>query len=289
MTTPITNSDIAITCADDYVLSGTLYTPAQGLKGAVLMAPATGIKRQFYAGFATYLAQQGYGVLTFDNRGIGQSLAGDISKSTASLQCWGELDLPAALTQLQHQFPNTYYHLTGHSAGGQLVGLMPNSDALSSMYNVACSSGQLSNMTMPYYAKANFFMNLVIPLSNFLVGHTKSQLFGMGEPLPKRAAAQWRTWCNGQGYVKTAFGGSVKTHYYDKLTLPALWAYAEDDEIANAKNVADMISVFTQSPATTHPMRPSDYDLKEIGHMKFFSRKSQALWPHVTQWFEQHS
>jgi len=289
MTSLITTTDITFSCEDGYTLSGSLFSPQVPAKGAVMIAPATGIKRQFYARFASFLAEQGYGVITFDNRGIGQSLQGNISKSDASLQCWGELDMPAALNHLQQLFPGTNYHLVGHSAGGQLVGLMQNSYVLKSMYNIACSSGQLRNMEMPYYAKANFFMNLVIPVSNFLVGHTKSQLFGMGEPLPKRAAAQWREWCNGQGYVKTAFGRSVTTHNYDQLTLPALWAYGVDDEIANAANVADMISVFSQSPATTYRLCPTEHGLSEIGHMKFFSRKSQVLWPHVIEWIEQHS
>ncbi len=283
------SADITVTCQDGHAIKGTLFTPNQPLKGAVMMAPATGIKRQFYSAFASYLAQQGYGVITFDNRGIGQSLTGNISKSNASLQCWGEQDLPGVLSYLQATFPNTSYHLVGHSAGGQLVGLMHNSHQLNSMYNVACSSGSLRNMKMPYFAKAHFFMNVFIPLSNFIAGHTKSQLFGMGEPLPKQAAAQWRQWCNGQGYVKTAFGRSVLKHYYDELTLPSMWVHAVDDDIANESNVADMISVYQKTVATTLSLCPTQYGLKEIGHMKFFSRKSQVLWPHVIRWFEQHS
>ncbi|XQF94486.1 hypothetical protein ACOBV9_19070 (plasmid) [Pseudoalteromonas espejiana] len=45
-----------------------------------MIAPATGIKQQFYANFATYLQQHGFGVITFDNRGIGQSLNRSIKK-----------------------------------------------------------------------------------------------------------------------------------------------------------------------------------------------------------------
>lgn len=282
------SADITITCQDNCVIKGTVFVPEHKLKGAVMMAPATGIKRQFYSAFASYLAEQGYGVITFDNRGIGQSLSGEVRKSNASLQCWGEQDLPAVLTQLQHMFPNTSYHLVGHSAGGQLVGLMHNCMQLSSIYNVACSSGSLRNMKMPYFAKAHFFMNIFIPLSNFFSGHTKSQLFGMGEPLPRLAAAQWRNWCNGQGYVRTAFGRSVTKHYYDELTTPSMWIRAVDDDIANEENVAEMISVFRKTTATSLTVCPSQYGLKEIGHMKFFSRKSQVLWPHVTSWLERY-
>lgn len=285
----IITKDILITCHDGYQLKASVFVPNQPTRGGVMMAPATGIKRQFYSHFARFLCEQGYGVITFDNRGIGQSLNGSVAKSNASLQCWGEQDLPAVLNTLQQEFKDTHYHLVGHSAGGQLVGLMHNAQQLASMFNVACSSGSLRNMPLPYAIKAHFFMNLVIPVSNLLVGHTKSQLFGMGEPLPRRAASQWRRWCNGQGYVKMAFGHSVKQHWYDDLTIPAKWLYALDDDIANKTNVEDMVSVFSKSPATIASLCPSQLGLKEIGHMKFFSRKSQVLWPQVIQWFEQHS
>lgn len=47
----IRNNDIKIKCADGFQLSGTLYQPAQ-LKAAVMIAPATGIRKTFYHSFA---------------------------------------------------------------------------------------------------------------------------------------------------------------------------------------------------------------------------------------------
>ncbi|MGB2742019.1 MAG: alpha/beta fold hydrolase [Cognaticolwellia sp.] len=277
-----------IICADKFTLAATIYSPKKSLKGAVLIGPATGIKRQFYANFATFLAEAGYGVITFDNRGIGESLLSDIKNSDASLQCWGEKDMPAVLDQLKATFPDTHYHLIGHSAGGQLVGLMHNAMDLTSIFNFASSSGKLKNMTLSYLFKAQFFMNFFIPLSNTLFGHTKSQWIGMGEPLPKGVAQQWREWCNGEGYVKTAFGKTIHRHLYDELSIPSMWVNAVDDEIAINANVEDMLMVFTKSNAERLILSPNDYALDEIGHMKFFSRKSQVLWRHALQWLEKH-
>lgn len=285
----VITSDIAITCGDGVKIKATLYKPHQSVKAAVIVCPATGIKRQFYASFANHLAEQGYGVLTFDNRGIGESLEGHIKHSKASLQCWGEQDMPAAFDFLMTSFPKTSYHLVGHSAGGQLVGLMPNAGHISSVFNFACSSGCLKNMTFPFTVSAHFFMNFVIPVSNFVFGHTKAQWFGMGEPLPKQAARQWQKWCNGQGYVKTAFGKTVHQHLYNELDMPAMWVNALDDHIANDANVADMISVFPKMQAQTLTLNKDDYGLDEIGHMKFFSRRSKVLWQHATDWLEKHS
>jgi len=280
---------IKIDCADKTQLAATLYTPEKQPKGAILFGPATGIKRQFYTGMATFLAENGYAVLTFDNRGIGESLNGTIKQSDASLQCWGEQDMPAALNALQQAFPDTQYHFIGHSAGGQLLGLMHNAHQLSSIYNYACSSGSLRNMKMPYYAKAQLFMNVFIPVSNLIFGHTKSQLMGMGEPLPSAAASQWRQWCNGQGYIKTVLGKSIVQHYYDDIDVPSMWVNATDDDIAITENVRDMISVFSKMQAQTLTLHPQEHDLKEIGHMRFFSRKSQPLWQHTLDWLAQHT
>ena len=46
------------------------------------------------------MSQQGYDVLSFDFRGIGQSLHGALKDSTASINDWGLLDIPAAIDAL---------------------------------------------------------------------------------------------------------------------------------------------------------------------------------------------
>ncbi len=217
-------------------LAATVYRPKDEVKKAVMIAPATGIKRQFYHNFATYLAASGFGVLTFDNEGIGESLSSDLAKCDASLISWGRHDMPAVLDALQDEFADATYHLIGHSAGGQLIGLMPNYKAITSVFNVACSSGRIKNMDMPYKLKAMGFMDAFIPLTNLTFGYTPADKIGMGEPLPRSVARQWREWCNGAGYIKTAFGKSIHTHFYDELDMPALWLGFSDDEIANSKN-----------------------------------------------------
>lgn len=289
-------AEITIPTKFNYQLAGTLFMPdlyKNDIKTAVMLAPATGIKRQFYKGFATYLAEHGFAVVTFDNDGIGGSLKlnenGNVKKSHASLIGWGWQDMPAVLDFLMAEFPNASYHLVGHSAGGQLIGLMPNHDKLTSVFNVACSSGRLKNMALPYQAKARFFLQAFIPANNLLFGYTHTDKVGMGEPLPKNVAKQWGEWCAGQGYIKTAFGKTVHQHFYDKVTTPSLWVNASDDDIANDKNVADMIGVFPNMPVEKHTLIPADYGLKEIGHMKFFSRQSQVLWSQAIDWIKKHS
>lgn len=289
MPSNIAVKDICIVCKDDFPLAASLYTPSTPVKGAIMVGPATGIKRQFYSAFATYLTHQGFAVITFDNRGIGESCSKNVKTCEASLVSWGSQDMPAVLETLKSQFPNVPYFLMGHSAGGQLLGLMYNVHDLTAFCNFGSSSGSLRNMRKRYLLKAHFFMNFYIPLSNLIFGHTKSQWVGMGEPLPKKVARQWQKWCNGKGYVKTGFGSDIQQHYYNNIQLPSKWLLASDDDIANLHNVHDMISVFPNIKAEVEELEPRDHDVKEIGHMRFFSRKCQHLWPKVTDYFIRYS
>ena len=287
-TSSIDTYSLTIMTDRNQTLAATVYRPSNVVKTAIMIAPATGIKRQFYHNFATYLAEHGFGVLTFDNEGIGESLTTDLAKCDASLISWGRHDMPAVLDALQDEFADTTYHLIGHSAGGQLIGLMPNYSMLTSIFNVACSSGRIKNMTMPYRAKAMFFMDAFIPMSNMTLGYTPSDKMGMGEPLPRGVARQWREWCNGAGYIKTAFGKSIHTHFYDEISMPSLWLGFSDDEIANSENMDDMIRVFPKMPIEKRFLDPKDFGVSSIGHMRYFSNKTNAkapaLWQMAVDW-----
>ncbi|WP_372862713.1 alpha/beta fold hydrolase [Psychrobacter sp.] len=279
---------LSIMTERNQALAATVYRPKNEVKKAVMIAPATGIKRQFYHNFATHLAKNGLGVLTFDNEGIGESLSSALAKCDASLISWGRHDMPAVLDALQDEFADATYHLIGHSAGGQLIGLMPNYSALASVFNVACSSGRIKNMSMLYKLKTMGFMDAFIPLANLTLGYTPSDKIGMGEPLPRGVSRQWREWCNGAGYIKTAFGKSIQTHFYDDITMPSLWLGFSDDDIANSKNMDDMIRVFTKMPVEKQFLDPKDFGLNSIGHMRYFSSRTNAkapqLWQMAVDW-----
>lgn len=290
--------NLQIICKDGYAITATLYQPKTAqVSDAIMIAPATGIKRVFYHAFASHLASLGYGVITFDNRGIGDSITGKLKDSKATIRDWGYLDMPAVLETLQAHFPNTdalatKYHLIGHSAGGQLTGLMYNHTDLASIFNVACSSGQLDNMHTKFRYRAKFFMNVFAPLNNLLFGYTNTHWIGMGEPLPKGVAKDWCDWCNGEGYIKTAFGDTVTQHWYDDISCPSMWINATDDDIALDANVDDMTRVFTKMTADGNIKRltlePKAEGFTDIGHMKFFSSKRSKLWTLATDWLTLH-
>lgn len=280
-----TISDLTITCADGFELAATLYQP-KTVKAAIMLAPATGIRKRFYNSFSTFLADNGYAVISFENRGIGDSIQGNLNAGNPSLVAWGRLDMTAVLNELIRTFPDTTYHLVGHSAGGQLVGLMDNSDRITSIFNFASSSGSIRKMHFPFRLKAAFFMKFFITASNVIFGHTKSHWMGMGEPLPKKVAAQWRKWCSGTGYIAVDLDTNIQDHHFAEIKVPSLWLHATDDGIANRETVKDMIRVFPNIQAKIITLNPKEWGYTDIGHMKFFSSKSHALWQLALEWME---
>ncbi len=275
--------EIKIECADKFELSATLYKPEKA-KAAVMIAPATGIKRSFYNSFATFLKLQGYGVICFDYRGIGGSIQGSINSGNASIVSWGKLDMPAVLEELKVQFPNNNYHLIGHSAGGQLIGLMHNYADIKSMFNFGSSTGSIRNMRYPFKLKAFLFLNIFIPINNRLFGISNCQWVAMGEPLPKLVGKQWSRWCNGYGYLATDFGKEITEQWYDQIEIPTIWLHSTDDEISNYKNVTEMLSVFPKLDKNIVTIHPQDHGYTKIGHMKFFSYKRKNLWQYAIKW-----
>jgi len=110
----------------------------------------------------------------------------------------------------------------------------------------------------------------------------------MGEPLPKNVGKEWSKWCNGKGYVKVDLDTKIKEHLYNELSLNSLWVHAKDDEIANYENVKDMIRVHPNIQSKILTLSPEEYGYKDIGHMKFFSKKKKELWHIALKWLNEN-
>ena len=97
-------------------------------------------------------------------------------------------------------------------------------------------------------------MDVFIPVSNVVFGYTQSSKIGMGEdfkmsPNSVEIGAM-------AGYIKTAFGKTVKPTITMGLTLPAMWVNAPDDDILNDKECRRLWSVFPTLQATTQTLQP---------------------------------
>lgn len=289
-----------IICRDGYQLSGYFFSAEldhnnlasstnERNKGAVIIAPATGFKAQFYFSFARWLSFQGYAVLTFANRGIGDS-KNDIpmSAQTATLVDWGQLDLRAAVQQLRVLCPEKSITLIGHSAGAQLIGLLDNYAEIDRYVLFAASSGFFGHLDLKTRLLAYAVFYGWMPLSNQFFGYSRTEMIGFGQDLPTGVAKQWRKWCSSPGYMANSFDHDITEHFYADIAAPILCLTATDDHIATPKNVDDFLRFLPNADITKRFVTPKSLNLNSIGHSDLLRRRCQAYWPEILQWLQDH-
>ena len=258
-------------------------------KGAILVGCATAVRQRFYRPFARWLVGEGYSVLTFDYRGIGESTGAlPLSHCKARKQDWGEQDIPAALDWLAARCPKLTLSLVGHSAGGLLIGLAPNHARLRNIVALGCSTGYVDRVAMPDRIVAKLLLNVYFPLTTSLFGYLPAKRLGWGEDLPKGVALQWADWCNHPGYIRNGFGKDILKNYYDEITIPMLCMNMTDDPITTPANVDELLGLFPNSQMERRWLKPADFGLSEVGHMGFFRPQNRVLWPQVTSWIAGH-
>lgn len=277
-----TCENIQIECKDRYILSGQFYSSQKNTnhKYPILICPATGITKGFYHSFAQWLSEQGYNVLSFDFRGIGDSLHGRIQDSKASIVQWGQLDIPAAIETLLAKTKSGKVIILGHSAGGQLLGVTPNYEKVAKVVAAAGSTGHIKGLKGRTKILAPIMFKGIFPLARFTLGYGPTNMIGMGENLPRDVAKQWAQFCSKPGYILNAIGNSVNItdNFHEKITTPITAIWASDDEIATEENVKDLLRLYPNSQTNLIKLNPQTYNHKAIGHMLMFKRSHQNLW-----------
>ena len=273
---------VDIACADGVRLRGHFFHAAPGAAARplpVLLSPATGVRQQFYWHFAGWLAQQGYAVLVFDYRGIGQSLHGPLARCDARLVDWGQRDQVAALQWLLARCQAAQAILVGHSAGGQMLGLLPNHAQVARLVGVAASSGWFGGMRLAFALKARLGLRVLMPLASRWLGYAPTSRIGLGENLPAAVARQWGQWCAAGGYATNAVRGQPAQDFHAQVRTPVTVLYATDDDIVTPATVQDLLRTWPAAPRSSLAVRPADHGLRAIGHIHWFRPSHQALWP----------
>jgi predicted alpha/beta hydrolase len=264
----------------DGILLGSLLFEGEGLvKGVIQIAGGTGIKKEFYFHFASYLRDNQYHVILFDYRGIGESRPGSLLDYEANLHDWGQKDMTAVLDWLEKKYPSLPKYLIGHSAGGQQIGFMDNHDKFSKAFLVSTASGYWNWLTSPYKYLTLFIWYILTPITTATIGYLPASWFGLGEDLPKGIANEWRSWCLNSNYLGKDLGSMIQSDYFAEVKIPLHFIYPEDDIIATQRSVMSMQSFYSNALITTEILFLKKYQMKAIGHLGFFSRKAKdKLW-----------
>lgn len=282
----MTSHDLQITASDGYKLAATLYLPPPGkpVTAGVVVNSATGVHRRFYARFATFLAEHcGYAVLTYDFRGIGGSRPPDFRTFNAQLRDWPLLDMPAAIAWMQQQIKPPRMLLIGHSAGGNLIGLIPNLRTIDAVVLVCAQLGywRLWPATVRYALAATWYF--AVPVLSRLFGYVPGWL-GAGQHWPRGIAVELARWCRHPDYL---FGDpSLDTHRYAEFDAPMLAMTFSDDPHATLAASEHLLVRFPRARITRRHVEPAEIGARRIGHFGFFRPYCEALWKECVQWLD---
>lgn len=240
----------------------------------VVVASATGVKRRYYARFARSLAGRGFSVVTFDYRGIGDSVPGRVRDVDARMHDWGALDLAGVVRWASDTLAGGGpVGLVGHSVGGQLVGLLPEPERIAAVVAVGAQSGDYRLWSGPRRLAMAALWYGVVPGVARTFGYLPGS-FGIGEDLPAGVALEWARWCRTPGYL--AGEAPERLDGFARLRAPVLAYSFSDDGYAPRPAVEALLALFRGAEVEHRHVRAGVDVRGRVGHFGFFRKKLEA-------------
>ncbi len=271
---------IQITAADGYKLSALFSEPAGSSAGTIVISSATGVKKEFYINFATFLVDQGYTVLLYDYRGIGESAPTDLRQMEDYMHEWGTKDMNAVVNYLVYEKQLNQLIWLGHSVGAQLVGFLENPRYISKVISVSSALGYWGYFPFPMKWLVWMLWYFGGPIMIKLFGYGMMTKIGWGENLPRNMLLEWREWCLNRFYFKDSLKRILQTEKFSNFTAPITAVYTSDDFIANDTTVPLMMKFFPNAPQQILKLSIKGRVRGKVGHTGIFRKKfSQDFWP----------
>ncbi|MEK9967872.1 MAG: alpha/beta fold hydrolase [Ferrovibrio sp.] len=280
---PASSEQIVLTCADGQQIAATVYLPQQPNGLTLLINGATGVPRGYYNAFAAFQAAAGFTVLTYDYRGIAGSRPTPGAPQPRMLD-WAQQDMATAMRYLAQRFPALTPTLIGHSFGGQVLGLSPQSESLAAIVMIASQHGWWRNWSTKHQLRLALVWYGIVPLSLAFGFRLPASLFG-GEQLPRGVLADWSRWCRSKHYVCDEQGRSLRPHNTEVTAPIRMISFDDDDRFAPRRGVDLLADYYPQARIERQHVMPADWGLQRIGHFGFFRRDMPAeRWAEIGEW-----
>ena len=241
-----------------------------------------GVRRDFYAPFAQFLAENGIHVLTFDFRGMGDSRRGGLAGFECDVTTWIEKDLAAMLVEAREPDSSLPLVYVGHSLGGQVLGVTPGREAVRAAVTVNAGSGYYPfNEAMPFRVRLLWFF--LFPVLTPAFGYFPGKRLRMIGDLPKGVADQWRRWCVHPEYLLAE--GDAWRAKMAAFRAPILRYSFTDDEMITERAIESLHSFYSGAAIERRHIDPAQVGRKGVGHFGFFHPQSRdKLWPEALEW-----
>lgn len=269
---------------DGFRLAVTVYEPATDATETVIISGAVAVRRLYYDCFARYLSDNGFRVVTFDYRGIGNSAPTDIRGLEAGMRDWAENDLAGIIDETTWRHPASRLQVVGHSAGGQFLGLADNNHSISGMLAIGCQNGYWRFWPWPFGYLLAFLWIIFMPCVTRACGYFPARRLGLGEDLPAGIAMEWARWCRNSKFIVDADGQPIRRHF--DTFAGEICAYSiADDWMAPRGAVDALMALFSRARIERRHVRPKDIGLRTVGHFGFFREQCrETLWARSLHW-----
>lgn len=272
---------------DDYFsISATLFTKEARSPHLIIIGPATGAPQYYYKSFAEYASGYAdFDVVTFDYRGIGESLYGSVIDCPAKMSDWGEKDLKAVIKWADDKYEKIF--MIGHSVAGQIFPKATNNKRITAAYFVGAQSAYYGHWKGLWKVYISCFWHVIIPVVTFTFDYLPGWTMGGNIPIPKKVALEWRKW----GLHKK---GVIQSHpdmirKFEAVRIPMHFVTINDDKLlAPAAATQKLMNAYTNAVTSYQFIKPKDLGLKRIGHFGFFKKSfKKQLWPMPMFFFTQ--
>lgn len=269
--------DIAIhdsVIKNNYKLSFTLFKPERESAKSItiLISPAMAVLQRYYRSFSEFLCTKGYYVITFDHIGTGDSKF-DPKDNGVSYDDWGRLDIEMLIQWIETNLKTEIYYVA-HSAGGQLLGLVPSAKNVSKIFIISSGIGYWKYW--PFPRKYYYFIAWYLLLPVILKVYGYAPKFVMKEKVPIGIIKQWLFWTRKKHFM---LDDRVIQTYFDEITANVLYLAFTDDTWAPYKSAKALASFYPAKNVEFRYINPKEFNLQNIGHFGFFrSKYKKTLW-----------
>lgn len=272
--------DTSITARDGFELAATVYRPPEPSDCVAIISSATAVPRRFYRHFATALAEAGFITITYDYRGIGDSRPASLRGFDARTRDWALLDMAGVIDCARREFMPRRIVKVGHSVGGQVAGLLDNSEVIDGMLTVSAQSGhwRLQGGEQKYLVALH--VHLTLPLLARALGYMPWSWMSAAEDLPAGAALEWSRWCRHRDYLMG--DETLPLERFGQFAAPVRAYSIDDDKWGTAPSVDNMMSNYPN--VERRHLVPAEHGVGPLGHFGYFRPGATALWSEGIEW-----
>lgn len=253
------------------------YAPPSDIRGAALIVPAMGVEQRFYGAFASWLAERGYLVVTFDYLGMGQSRSGPLRQVKANVVDWARHDCSAMLAAVAEAAGERPLYWIGHSLGGQILPFVEGRERICRAFSIASGSGYWRDNSAGLRGRAWLLWHFIAPLLTPLLGYFPGRRLGIVGDLPRGVIEQWRRWCLHPQYA-LGEGEQVRSRF-SAVHTPIVSLSFTDDEMMSLRSTEALLGFYRSAPKVNRRIAPEQLGVQRIGHFGFFRPQfAESLW-----------